>query len=89
MARTADARTMTRRRAIAGELLDVPAAAQFLGFSEKALRSRVERRVVPFRRLGRRVIFVKRELESFIAALDGCDAAEAIANLQAREGRVD
>jgi excisionase family DNA binding protein len=75
---------VSRRRTIAGELLDVTEAARFLGFTEKALRARVERRVIPFRRLGGRICFLKGELERFLAALEGCDADEALANLAHR-----
>ena len=70
-------------RDVGGELLDVFAAARMLGWSEKMLRARVIRRTVPFRRLGSRLVFRRRDLEAFTAALDGCGFEEALANMAA------
>ncbi|MEK6801909.1 MAG: helix-turn-helix domain-containing protein [Nitrospirota bacterium] len=71
-------------RRIDGSALDVRAAAAFLGISEKAMRARVTRRLVPFRRLGERgrIVFLRAELEAFLSALDGCPLDEALANLR-------
>jgi len=47
--------------------------AMFLGRSPKAICKLVERGQLPHRRLGRRVIFVRPELEQFIQTLPGMD----------------
>jgi hypothetical protein len=87
------ARTTPRRqpghrsgpRRVSGALLDVRHAALFLGVTEKTLRARVARRLVPFRRFGGRVVFVKKELEAFLSSLDGCTSDEAIENMRVRQ----
>jgi excisionase family DNA binding protein len=76
-----------RHGSTTGELLDVRQTASLLGLSEKAVRSRVDRRLMPFRRLGGRVVFVRAELDAFVAALEGCGVDEAIANLRLRRGQ--
>jgi hypothetical protein len=73
---------MTRR--FNGELLDIAAASQLLGCSEKTLRSRVSRRLVPFRKFSGRVVFRRSELEQFIEDLPGCSLEEAQNNLGTR-----
>src|SRR5262245_40067744 len=76
------------RRHVAGRLLlDVSQTASLLGLSEKAIRNRVDRRLLPFRRLGGRVVFVRAELDAFVAALEGCGVDEAIANIRLRRGQ--
>jgi excisionase family DNA binding protein len=62
------------------ELLDVRAAAAFLGRTERAIRKDIERRRLPFRRHGSRILFVRSELTSFLAALDGVSVEEAVSN---------
>jgi excisionase family DNA binding protein len=52
-------------------LLDVPETAAMLGRSENAIRRMVERRQIPYRKSGRRVLFVESELKAFIEALPG------------------
>jgi excisionase family DNA binding protein len=47
--------------------------AMFLGRSPKAIRTLVERGQLPHRRLGRRIIFVRTELEQFVHMLPGMD----------------
>jgi len=74
------------RRTINGYILDVSAAAQFLGSTEKTLRAMVARRVVPFRRLNSRIIFLKEELVAFLQRLPGCALTEAQANGEKRRG---
>jgi hypothetical protein len=66
-------------------LLDVRRAALFLGLSEDALRARVARRVVPFRRLVGRVVFLRSELEQFVATLPGCSLDEALREVAERK----
>lgn len=72
-------------RRINGVMLDVKSASDFLGETEKAIRARVARRMIPFRRLGRRIIFLRTELEAWLAALEGCSLDEALANQEARQ----
>ncbi len=52
-------------------LLDVPDTAAMLGRSENAIRRMVERRQIPYRKSGRRVLFLESELKAFIEALPG------------------
>ncbi len=73
-------------RRIDGAVLDVRTAAAFLGGSEKQLRGLVDRRLIPFRRLNSRIVFVRSELEQFFVALPGCSVDEARTNLEARRG---
>ena len=52
-------------------LLDVLETAAMLGRSENAVRRMVERRQLPYRKSGRRVLFLESELKAFIEALPG------------------
>jgi hypothetical protein len=76
---------MQQRRAINGELIDIASASQLLGCSQKSLRARVARRIVPFRRFGGRIVFRLTELEQFIEQLPGVTVEQAQANLAARQ----
>jgi len=62
-------------------LLDVPETAAMLGRSENAVRRMVERRQIPYRKSGRRVLFLESELKAFIEALPGL----SIEDLRERE----
>ena len=62
-------------------LLNVTSAARLLGLTPKALRRRIDRRTIPFKKLGRRIMFVQDELWDFIATLEGCSCEEAKNNL--------
>ncbi len=68
------------------QLLDVPSAADLLGMTPKAVRQRVARRMIPFRKWGGRICFVKAELDAFIASLPGCHLEEARENEEAKRG---
>jgi len=68
------------------EVLDVRGAADLLGCTPKAIRKRVERRLIPFRKWGGRLLFKMTELEDFIAALPGCTLEEAQENEEAKRG---
>jgi hypothetical protein len=62
------------------EWLDVTGAARLLGLTEKAVRARVARRQLPFRRLGAaRIIFNRAELIDFLDKLEGVGVGEALA----------
>ena len=63
---------MTRKE----RLLGVEGAAEMLGRSENAVRRMVERRQIPFRKSGRRVLFLESELRAFIDALPGVSLEE-------------
>ena len=63
-----------------GALLDVAAAAVFLGCSEKTVRVKVSQHRLPFRRLGSRIVFRRTELEAFLDDLPGVSVDEAHAN---------
>jgi len=66
-----------KRRTIAGqEIMDVSTLAIQLGTTEKAIRARVNRRTIPFRRWQGRIIFLRREVEQFLQTLPGCTAEE-------------
>ncbi|MBI5315843.1 MAG: helix-turn-helix domain-containing protein [Nitrospirae bacterium] len=69
-----------------GQILYVSAAAVLLACSEKAIRAKVARQLLPHRRLGGRVIFLRNELETFLSELPGTSVAEAQANLALRSG---
>ena len=51
--------------------LNADEVAVFLGRTPKAVRKMVERGQIPFRKWGRSVLFVREELEEFVAALPG------------------
>ncbi len=76
--------TGSRRRN--GFVLDMSTAAQFAGWTENAMRARVERGRVPYRRDGGRIIFLRDELEDFLRGLEGVDVKEALANDRAARG---
>lgn len=74
-------------RTLAGEILDVTGAANTYGGSPKMWRGRVARRLVPFRRWGGRVIFLRSELDAFfMQSLKGCLLEEAVVNDEIRRG---
>jgi len=66
-------------------LLTVRTVAALLGSTEKGIRARVARRVIPFRRMGGRITFIRSEVEQWLAALDGCTLQEAIDNTERRK----
>lgn len=71
-------------RTFNGAALDVRAGAAFLGTTEKTLRGMIDRRLIPFRRLNSRIIFLRSELESFLVGLPGCTPDQTRANHEAR-----
>ena len=74
-----------RIRGSNGALLDVTTAADFLGVSENAVRKRVERRLIPFRKWGGRVVFLRSELTEFLQSLPGCEVENALQNQAAAQ----
>jgi len=75
-------------RPFTGALLDVAAVAALLGCSEKTVSARVSRHLLPFRRLGSRIVFRRDELEHFLDALPGVTLDEAQANVAMRSGEM-
>lgn len=74
------------RRRVTGVVLDVAGAAELLGVTEKVIRSRASRMLLPHRRWGGRLVFVKRELEEFFQSLPGCLKDAVLENIDARSG---
>jgi len=62
-------------------LLKIEEAAEMLGRTTNAVYRLVERRRLPYRKAGRRVMFVESELRAFIEALPGL----SLEDLQKRE----
>ena len=73
-------------RRLNGELRDVATQAQALGISEKALRAKVARGTIPYRRDGGRIVFLAEEVSAFLHALPGVSVEEALQNVAARRG---
>lgn len=65
--------------------LTLEETAKLMGSTVKALRNRIARGHLPYRKLGRRVLIPADELEKFFATLPGRSAAEALATVE--EGR--
>ena len=73
-------------RRIDGAMMDIGRGAAFLGLPPKAARARIERGTLPYRRLGGRIVFLRRELERFLESLDGVTLDEALSNLRISAG---
>ncbi len=67
-------------------ILDVRGAACLLGLTEKGLRHLIERRRIPHRRIGRRVVILRDELDRWLHDLPGISLEEVHA-MQERGGR--
>jgi excisionase family DNA binding protein len=52
-------------------VLSVRDMVALLGCSEKAVYRRVYRRALPYRKLGRKVIFLRQEVEAYLNGLPG------------------
>jgi excisionase family DNA binding protein len=59
--------------------LDVKGVAAYLSMTEAAVYAAVERRQIPFRRLGRKLVFDSVELDAYMHGLEGVDVTEAVA----------
>jgi hypothetical protein len=65
------------------EILDISALSQMHSEhgrprSEKAIRHDIERKLIPFRRKGSRIFFLRSEILEFWRGLDGCSVEEAL-----------
>ena len=76
----------TGRRRLDGEVMDIPALAAMIGGTEKCARARVARGLLPYRKWGGRVIFIKSEILSFLSKLEGVSVDQALTNVAARNG---
>lgn len=81
-------RSITRQPTAEPQALNVMEAAHLVGMTPKAVRQRIARRTLPFRKLGGRIIFFKNELEEFLRDLPGCHVEEAQANMMARSNEM-
>jgi len=57
--------------------IDANRTAQYLGITTQALYNLFARRYVPFRKMGKKLVFDVQELDAYIARLDGINANEA------------
>ncbi len=74
-----------RQRSFDGEVLDVSSvAATYFGGSRRTVENQVARKLIPFKRLGGRIIFLKTELNEFFSRLDGVSVEDAIRHNQER-----
>lgn len=76
---------MSTRRTVNGVLMGVPEAAALIGNSERSLRALVAAGVVPYRKLGGRVVFRREELEKWIERLPGVSLKDAEMNQKVRQ----
>jgi hypothetical protein len=73
-------------RTLNGAAMDVRTFAEFIGGTEKQARGMIARNLFPFKRLGSRVIVLRKEAEAMLEALDGCSVEEALKNMARRKG---
>ena len=59
--------------------LDVKLAFIYLGTTPTAIYAAVARRLIPHRRFGRKLVFDKIELDTYIKALEGVSVDETVA----------
>ena len=73
-----------KRRTFNGLLLGVSEGSALLGNLERSLRRFVARGIVPYRKLGSRIVFRRSELEQWIENLPGVSLKDAELNRKAR-----
>lgn len=69
-----------QRRRLDGEVLDVAGVSRLLGVTEKCIRARVTRQLLPHRRWGSRIVFLRGDVMAFLSKLDGVSVDEALRN---------
>lgn len=82
--------SMERQEAVGRDMADyltIDGVAELLGKNRKAIEKMVERRLLPFRKHGKRVIFSHAELAAFFDKLPGVTLAEAEQRVEERLGR--
>jgi len=77
----------TGPRRLDGAVLDVATMARDLGDTEKGIRAKVARGLLPYRRLGSRICFLRDDVSAYLRRLPGVSVDEALANGKARTGR--
>lgn len=65
-------------QAIQPRYLDAEAAAVYLGMTATALYKSAQRRLVPYRKKGKRLVFDVAELDAYMHQLEGVDVGEAV-----------
>jgi excisionase family DNA binding protein len=75
------------RRVSMSEYLTIDGVAELLGKNRKAVEKMVERRLVPYRKHGKRIIFSRSELSEFFDNLPGVTLEEAERSVEERVGR--
>lgn len=76
----------TGARRLNGEILDASGVKELLGAkSEKIVYARAARGLLPHRRWGGRLIFLKEEIITFLKALPGTTVQEAVSNSAERQ----
>jgi excisionase family DNA binding protein len=65
-------------------VLTVREACAYLNTPKKSLYAAIKREAIPFRRLGRKIIFRKAELDTWLATLPGVSVEQATAIVQAQ-----
>ena len=68
----------TPTQTIQPRYLDVEAAALYLGMTAGALYKSAQRRLVPYRKKGKLLIFDVAELDAYMHQLEGVDVREAV-----------
>jgi excisionase family DNA binding protein len=66
---------------------DVRSFAERHNVTDKTVRHWVERGLIPYRRIGRRIFFVQAEVDEFFSRLPGVSVDEALRNYKTRYGR--
>lgn len=62
------------------------AVAEWLGVSEDMIRARVARQLIPYRKWGGRIFFLRCEVMRYLEQLDGVSVEDALENERARRG---
>ena len=70
------------------KLLGVEEASEMLGRTRNGIRRMVERRQLPFRKNGKRLLFLESELLGFIEALPGVSLEEICPQIDGQSRRV-
>jgi excisionase family DNA binding protein len=69
------------------EYLTIDGVAKLLGKNRKAVEKMIERRQIPFRKHGKRIILIRSELTEFFDKLPGVTLAEAERRVEEGIGR--
>ncbi len=74
----------TKPRTLNGVVKDVSAMGKMLGTTDGKIRSAVARGLLPYRRWGKRLVFLTDEVDQFLHQLPGITVAEALNNHRRR-----